>query len=404
MAKKIIINNKNVTKDNINEALNVCPFGGLEIKDGKLEFTAGCKSCGLCAKKFPNIFSAEELKVEKIDKSLWNGVCVFIETDHEGIHPVSIELIGKARELASVINHKVYAILVCDSKRTKEFTDEILSYGVDEVAVYNHELLDEFNLERYARCVMDFISIYKPNTVLYGGTALGRSLAPRVAAHFRNGLTADCTSLGMKENTDLIQVRPAFGGNVMAQIVSPNHRPQMATVRYKIFKKPEKEAPHGIVKMMDTSKINFESGIKTLKVEHKAKITDISNADIIVACGRAFKSVEDLELAERLASLLGGTVAVTRPLVEAGFRDAKFQIGLSGRTVAPKLIITLGISGAVQFTAGMKGSETIISINKDPQASIFDVSHYAVVGDVFKIVPLMIEHIEELKGLVKEDR
>ncbi len=403
MAKKLVINQEKVNNQTAEAVMKVCPFGGLEYVDGKLNFNAGCKNCGLCARKGPEgvvTFVEEADTTPKIDKSAWRGVSVFMEVDIDGIHPVSFELIGKAKELASVINHPVYAILIGSKTNNDVYKQQILEYGVDKVFIYESETLEKFNMERYARCVENFIETIKPTVVLYGGTSLGRSFAPRIAAHFRTGLTADCTILGMKENTDLIQVRPAFGGNVMAQIVCPNHRPQMATVRYKIFKMPEKVAPFGEAVYMNLDGIDMSTNITTVEVKEKEKVTDISEADVIVACGRAFKSLEDLQQAEELASLLGGVVAVTRPLVEAGFKDAKFQIGLSGRTVAPKLIINLGISGAVQYTAGMTGSELIVSVNENPNASIFDVSHYGIVGDVFKVLPQLIENVKSGKGLL----
>lgn len=403
MAKKLIINQTKVNDANVEAVMKICPFGGLEFVDGKLNFTAGCKSCGLCAKKGPAGLITEEIiqdDAPKIDKTKWIGVSVFIEVDIDGIHPVSFELIGKAKELASVCKHPVYAILIGSKEKNDVYAQQILEYGVDKVYIYEDETLATFNMERYARCVEDFIEHIHPSVVLYGGTSLGRSFAPRIAAHFRTGLTADCTMLGMKENSDLIQVRPAFGGNVMAQIICPNHRPQMSTVRYKIFKMPKKVTPFGGKIYMDVTKIKKESSITTLEIKQKQKVTDISEADVIIACGRAFKTIEDLQMAEELAGLLGGVVAVTRPLVEAGWKDAKFQIGLSGRTVAPKLLITLGISGAVQFTAGMTGSEMIVSINQDANASIFDVSHYGIVGDIYQVVPKWVANIKKEKGLL----
>lgn len=403
MAKKLIINQSLVNDQSVNEVMAVCPFGGLEYKDGKLDFTAGCKTCGLCVRRGPKGLVTEVVEEDltpKVDKNLWRGVAVFMEIDIDHVHPVSFELIGKARELAAVINHPVYAVLICGNDVKEKYANQALSYGVDKVFVYASDELASFDMERYARCMEDFIEKNKPNTVLYGGTALGRSFAPKVAQHFRTGLTADCTKLGMKESTDLIQVRPAFGGNVMAQIISPNTRPQMATVRYKIFKMPEIEAPHGEIVNVDVSGIDMSSRIKVVDIKLKPKVVDISNADVIVACGRAFKTKEDMKMAEELADLLGGVVAVTRPMVEAGFRDAKFQIGLSGRTVAPKLIICLGISGAVQFTAGMNGSELVVAVNKDPNASIFGVAHYAIVGDIYQIVPQLIENIKKGNSLL----
>ena len=226
MAKKLIINQEKVNQETVEAVMKVCPFGGLEYTNGQLNFTAGCKNCGLCAKKGPAGLVTEVIEQDttpKVDKSSWRGISVFIENDLDGIHPVSIELIGKAHELAKVINHPVYAILIGNKEKTDQYQKEILAYGVDKVFIYESDEFANFNMERYARCVEDFITKIKPTVVLYGGTSLGRSFAPRIAAHFRTGLTADCTMLGMKENTDLIQVRPAFGGNVMAQIVCPNH-------------------------------------------------------------------------------------------------------------------------------------------------------------------------------------
>ncbi len=403
MAQKLVINQTKVNDQTAQEAMNVCPFGGLEYTNGKLDFTAGCKSCGICARKGPAgliTIQKEEDNTPKIDKTQWVGVAVFVEHDDKKVHPVSFELIGKAKELAGKINQPVYAVLIASSAEVQKFKDEILCYGVDRLYVYENDAFKNFNVERYKVAMHDMIVKVQPGSVLYGGTPLGRSFAPRVAASFRSGLTADCTMLDMKENSDLVQIRPAFGGNVMAQIVCPNHRPQSATVRYKIFKMPEKCEPFGEVINMPIDKLNLETGIEILEIKEKEKMVDISEADIIVACGRAFKTEEDLAMAEELADLLGGEVAVTRPLVEAGLRDAKFQIGLSGRTVAPKLIIVLGISGAVQFTAGMTGSETIITVNSDPNAPIFGVSHYGVVGDVFEIVPKLINAIKSGKGII----
>jgi electron transfer flavoprotein alpha subunit len=330
----------------------------------------------------------------KINKDEWKGVTVFIEHDETKVHPVAFELIGKAQELAQKTNQEVLAVLIASNEQAKDFEKQILSYGVDKLYIYAHDLFTRFLIEPYTAAMEDFINKIKPNTVLYGGTALGRSFAPRVAARFKTGLTADCTVLDMKENGDLVQIRPAFGGNVMAQIITPSHRPQMATVRYKMFRKKDSVEPHGKTIYMDVDNIDLTSRIQLLDIFQKPKSADISEADVIVACGRIFKTPEDLAMAEELAQLLGGIVAVTRPLVEEGIKDAKYQIGLSGRTVSPKLIINLGISGAVQYTAGMNSSETIISINKDPNASIFGVSHYGIVGDVFEIVPELIKKLK----------
>ncbi|HHU55194.1 MAG TPA: electron transfer flavoprotein subunit alpha [Acholeplasmataceae bacterium] len=394
---KLVINHDKLTPEKIEKLINICPFKAIEFTNGKLDINSACRMCKICVRKGPEgCIEYVEDEVKEIDKNEWKGVTVFIEHDGNTIHPVSFELIGKAKELADVIKHEVLAIIISD--KADKFAQEVLEYGVDKVYVYEHQELAHFNVEKYTACMEDFINKIKPTVILYGGTATGRSFAPRVAARFRTGLTADCTILGMKENTDLIQNRPAFGGNVMASIVCPNTRPQMATVRYKIFKMPEKVKPHGELIKMNVD-FDLSSSMRLIDIKAKAKEVDISEAEVLVACGRAFKTQEELAMAEELAELLGGRLAVTRPLIEAGFADARQQIGLSGRTVAPKLLINLGISGAVQYTAGMIGAEVVFSINKDKSAPIFDVSHYGLVGDVFEIVPELIKSIKEMKGL-----
>ncbi|MBO4733495.1 MAG: electron transfer flavoprotein subunit alpha/FixB family protein, partial [Clostridia bacterium] len=211
--------------------------------------------------------------------------------------------------------------------------------------------------------------------------------------------TADCTMLEMKENTDLVQIRPAFGGNIMAQIITPNTRPQFCTVRYKIFSAPGWCEPNGEVINMPVTDKMLSGDTEVLKTVNKPEEIDISDAEIIVAVGRGIKSKDDLALAEKLANKLGAQLACTRPLIEAGWFDAKRQIGLSGRTVKPKLIITLGVSGSVQFAAGMQNSDKIIAVNSDKSAPIFKIAHYGFVGDLYEIVPKLLEKIEEAKNV-----
>ncbi len=394
---KLVINKKLVTKEIYQQLDKICPFGGFTYDEATndLDFNAACKSCKLCARKGPKdvVTLVEEQEAVLIDKSKWNGVAVWVETHNDKIHPVSLELIGKAKELASVTKHEVFAVIIGDN--VSKNAEILLSYGVDKVYSYERPEYKHFDVELYVNAMQDFVDKVKPSSILYGATSTGRSFGPRVAARYKTGLTADCTILDMKENTDLIQIRPAFGGNVMAQIICPNHRPQMATVRYKIFKMPEQTTPIGEIIKMDAANISVKSNSKIIDIKAKEQTLDISEAEVIVACGRPFKTEEQMAMAQELADLVGGVVAITRPLVESGLRDAKLQIGLSGRTVAPKLIFNLGIHGAVQYTAGMTGSETIITINSDPNAPIFDVSHYGIVGDVFKVVPALINKIKE---------
>lgn len=392
---KIIVNSEKIT--NIKEVLELCPFGALEEVDGKIEINAACKMCKMCVKKGPEgAFEFEEDEVVAINKDDWRGITVYVEHSNGKIHPVTYELIGKAKELAGKINHPVYCVFVGNDIKDK--CEPLLTYGIDEVFVYDDEELDKFRIEPYAAAVENYISNIKPTIMLFGGTTIGRSLAPRLAARFRTGLTADCTILDIQENTDLDQIRPAFGGNIMAHINTPNHRPQFATVRYKIFSVPEKvEKPSGKITICEIEKDKLKSNIKVLETKVKNKVVGIEDAEVVVVVSRAFKKAEDIKMAKKLADLLGGQLAGTRPTIESGWIDARKQIGLSGRTVKPKLIITCGVSGAVQFVAGMKGSDYIISINQDENAPIFDVAHLALIGDIYEIIPMLIEKIENIR-------
>ena len=372
----------------------LCPFGALAEENGRLTVSPACRLCMLCVKKGPAgavTFEKEERPV--CNKAEWNGVAVFAEQRGGKVHPVSLELVGKARELAAVTGHPVLAVLI--GSGVKDAADELLSYGVDRVYVYDHPALADFRVSPYAACFTDFIERVKPSSILVGATLLGRSLAPKVAARVRAGLTADCTMLEMKENTDLVQIRPAFGGNIMAQILTPNTRPQFCTVRYKIFSAPEKCDPHGEIIPMPVTEAMCQSRTEVLQVVKKTEEIDISDAEVIVAVGRGLRSKDDIALAAQLAEKLGAQLACTRPLVEAGWFDPRRQIGLSGRTVKPRLIITLGVSGSVQFAAGMRGSDLIVAVNSDKNASIFNIAHYGFVGDLYEVVPKLLQLIEE---------
>ncbi len=392
----LIIHNEKIDRTAAEKLIEICPFSAIESKNSRLSISAACKMCKMCVKKGPEgaITFKEESK-PVCDKSAWCGVAVFVEQRGGKIHPVSLELVGKATELAKVTGHPVLVVLI--GFDLQNAAKELLPYGVDKVYVYDNCEFANFTISPYANAFTDFIEKVKPSSILVGATSLGRSLAPKVAARVRAGLTADCTMLEMKDNTDLVQIRPAFGGNIMAQIVTPNTRPQFCTVRYKIFSAPEKGESHGEIINMPVTEEMIRGNTQVLKTVHKPEETDISDAEIIVAVGRGVKTKEDLVLAEQLANKLHAQLACTRPLVEAGWFDAKRQIGLSGRTVKPKLLIALGISGAVQFAAGMRNSDTIIAVNKDRFAPIFEFANYGFVGDLYKIVPKLLKKIEEVR-------
>ena len=380
------------------KCINSCPFGALMINEGQVEVSAACKLCRVCLKSCPNkAIVITDGKRKTADKDKWKGIMVFVEYTDGQIHPVTLELIGKAKELAAKISHPIYCIFIGNGIFNK--AQELLKFGVDKVFVYDHEDFEYYREDLYSHAFEDCINQTNPSIVLVGATSIGRSLAPRLSTRFRTGLTADCTVLDVKQNSDLIQIRPAFGGNIMAQIVTEYSRPQFATVRYKVMEKAQaNESLSDIsnrVVMCQLPKSKMRSQIKVVNVLPKEKQVSISEAEIIVAGGRGLKDKKDIGMLEELAILLGGHIAVTRPLVEAGWAPYTRQIGLSGRTVRPRLIITCGISGAVQFTACMNTSDCIIAINQDKNAPIMNVAHYGIVGDLYEIIPRLCDKVRK---------
>ena len=391
----LTIHQEKITSEIAKQLQTICPFGALEYENGTLFANAACKSCKLCVKNgSKGAVTWEDEKKAVLDKSNWRGVAVFAERRGGDIHPVTLELLGKAKQLAKATNVPVYAVMI--GSTVKELADELLHYGADKVFVYDDPVFRRFTVSPYTAAFYDFIQMVKPSSILVGATSLGRSLAPKIAARCDAGLTADCTSLEMKENTDLVQIRPAFGGNIMAQIVTPNTRPQFCTARYKVFSAPQRsDAPKGEVVTVQVTELMRESQTEVIGIAEKPKEIDISEADVIVACGRGFSKQVDLQMAEDLAAKLNGQLAGTRPLIETGWLNPKRQIGLSGRTVKPRLILALGISGTVQFAAGMKRSERIIAVNRDPNAEIFNIAHVGIVGDLYEIIPNLLNLIRE---------
>ena len=298
------IHQERLDEDGIRQLIDICPFGAISCRDGKVEIDSGCRMCRLCVKKGPG-GAVEYMETQEpgINKDEWRAVAVYVEYNGKAVHPVTFELIGKARELAAVTGHPVYALFM--GYQVGEKAEELLAYGVDQVFVYDRKELEHFSVLTYANVFADFITRIRPSSILVGATNAGRSLAPRVAARFRTGLTADCTVLEMKENTDLVQIRPAFGGNIMAQIVTPKNRPQFCTVRYKIFSAPPvTKEPSGTIRTMEVTEDMIDRRIRVEEIIHKPKEIDISEAEVIVAVGRGVKSQADLEIIRELAAAL----------------------------------------------------------------------------------------------------
>jgi electron transfer flavoprotein alpha subunit len=374
--------------------VSICPFGAIEIHDGKAVITEACRVCGQCVEACPEeaIILRE---VEVVESKESKGVMVFCEMSQGVLHKVSYELLGKAQELAAQLMEPVYAAII--GNNLNEAAKEMVNRGADKVFIYNHPGLLNFRDDPYsdllARCCVE----ETPSIVLIGATSIGRSMGPRVAAKLKTGLTADCTSLDIDPETGLLrQTRPAYGGNIMATIITPNGRPQMATVRYKMFPEAERvENPRGVIIKKSFHMNELTDRIKLIGFEEAPEQLSISDADIIVSGGLGMGEPTGFKLIEELASSLGGAVGASRPTVDEGWIDYRHQVGLSGRTVRPKLYMACGISGAVQHQAGMKTSDVIIAINKDPEAPIFKISSLGAVGDLYEIIPRLVEKIKE---------
>ncbi len=380
------------------ECISKCPFNALSMEANGIEMGETCKMCGVCVRTCPEGALSFEQKAGSEDKSKWRDILVYGEQTNGKIHPVVIELIGEAKKLAAKVNYKVKVVMV-GAEHTKENANALLDYGVDCVYVYEHPGFDGFKADCYADAVDDCIAAIKPSVVLIGATPLGRSLAPRLSTRFHTGLTADCTILDIKDNTDLVQTRPAFGGNIMAQILITDARPQFATVRYKVMEPAKKvDKPTGKVEICQVSDAMVKSRIDIISKEVIAHKKTIEEEEILVAVGRGVSKDADFAAAEELAGLLGGQLCYTRPLVESGIGDTAHQIGLSGRTVKPKLILTFGISGAIQFVAGMSGADCIVAVNHDPNALIFQTADYCVVEDVSEVLQELLSYVKKQKG------
>ena len=374
--------------------VSVCPFGAIEMKDGKAYITEACRACGQCVDACPvGAIFRRESDAKETRKS--KGVMVYAEMTQGQLHKVAIELLGKAQDLATQLMEPVYAVIVGNG--LNEAADELISRGANKVFVYDHPDLKQFRDDPYSDLLAQCCREENPSIFLVGATSIGRSMGPKVAAKLHTGLTADCTSLDIAPETGLLrQTRPAYGGNIMATIETPNSRPQMATVRYKMFPEAKKvNNPTGevIKKTFDMSKVTDR--IKVLAFEEAAEQVSITDADIIVSGGLGMGEAKGFELMQELASTLGGAVGASRPTVDEGWIDYRHQVGLSGRTVRPQLYMACGISGAVQHQAGMKTSDVIIAINKDPEAPIFKISSLGVVGDLYEVIPRLIQKIKE---------
>lgn len=380
---------------------NQCPFGAIEVVDGIAVVGDTCTLCGACVEECEvEALSIDQgpIKVQD-DLESWSGIWVFCEFSNGNLAPVATELLGVGRTLAD--NRHTHLSAVLFGHMTGEAAQRLIGHGADVVYRVDNPALETFSDEIYEKLMSDLIFEHKPEVVLAGATAIGRSFIPGVATRVDAGLTADCTRLDIREEDGvLLQTRPAFGGNIMATIVCPNTRPQMATVRPKVMKElPFDGSRKGeIVDVMPTAR-QLKSRIQVLEsvVAEQSRV-NIQEADILVSGGRGLENEKGFELMARLAEALGGKVSASRAVVDAGWIPYPHQVGQTGKTVAPKLYIACGISGAIQHVAGMQSSETIVAINRDADAPIFNVADFGIVGDLNEIVPKLIAKIEEKRG------
>lgn len=374
-----------------------CLFGGVKLKHKTPVLTEMCTGCGACIDicKAGAIVASGGKSDQLHNIESYKGIWVIAEQRQGHIQPVTLELLGKARQLADVLDTEVSAVLLGDG--VSSLGDVLIKHGADSVFVANAPFLGRYRTVPYERIVSGLIEKHKPEVVLFGATTIGRDLAPRLANRFRTGLTADCTGLEMSPDDGvLLQTRPAFGGNIMATITTPCHRPQMATVRPGVMQSiflPERKGETVCVEVKKKVSDNLVKILKTVRKE-KSRVA-LEKADVIVSGGRGLGDPKNFRLLEELAQILSGQVGASRTTVDMGWIAHDHQVGQTGKTVCPRLYIACGISGAVQHLAGMQNSDVIVAINKDPNAPIFQVANFALVGDINRIIP---ELIEQLKG------
>jgi electron transfer flavoprotein alpha subunit len=379
-------------------------MNAITLREDLVEISDDCSLCGICVDtcEFGAISLPEVGKGPSEDIRSYRGVWVYAEWREGEVHKVSHELLSVGRVLADKRGVELEAILL-GSGIDDGIAEELISYGAEVVYVVDRPELAHFTDERYSKCIVELVRRKRPEILLAGATSMGRSFIPRVAASLRTGLTADCTELDISDEGLLLQTRPAFGGNIMATIICPNSRPQMATVRPKVMKPVKRPAHKGRIERMELPDECFEAKVEVLEViAEKDRSAKLTEADVIISGGRGLRKGENFSLLEELVQLFGGALGASRGAVEEGWIAPSHQVGQTGRTVAPTLYMAVGISGAIQHLVGMQGSQVIVAVNKDPHAPIFDVATYGVVADLFEFVPALVKRIKRERGVSQD--
>lgn len=395
---KAIIDTKKCTVCGV--CSDACPMSAISLGENQIEISDDCSLCGICVDtcEFGAISLPDVGKGPAEDLQGYRGVWVYAEWREGKVHKVSHELLSVGRVLADKRGVELGAVLL-GSDIDDQTALELSSYGAEVIYVVDRPELAHFTDERYSKCIVELVRRNRPEILLAGATSMGRSFIPRVAASLRTGLTADCTELDINDEGLLLQTRPAFGGNIMATIICPNRRPQMATVRPKVMKPVMRPAHKARIERMELPGQCFEARVEVLEViaeqDQTAKLTE---ADVIISGGRGLRNGENFKLIDGLATLFGGAVGASRGAVEEGWMAPSHQVGQTGRTVAPTLYVAVGISGAIQHLVGMQGSQVIVAVNKDPHAPIFDVATYGVVADLFEFIPSFVKRMKRERG------
>jgi caffeyl-CoA reductase-Etf complex subunit CarE len=375
--------------------VKACLFSGIRL-DGKVPvLTEHCTGCGACVEVCRvGAIVSEGKPAPPPDLDSYRDIWVIAEQQDTGVHPVSFELLGKARELAQIRDCRVAAVLA--GSGVGAIAQELIAAGADSVYLADAPFLYPYRTRPHERIIGALIEEHKPEIVLIGATCMGRDLAPRLANRFKTGLTADCTGLMIDaQDGCLLQTRPAFGGNIMATIITAHHRPQMATVRPGVMQAVHDAGRSGTVVAVEAAADAADDCVQVLKTIAKPGTgVQLEKAPVIVSGGRGLQGPDNFKMLGDLAALLGGQVGASRAAVELGWIEHPHQVGQTGKTVKPRLYIACGISGAIQHLAGMQQADVIVAINRDPYAPILKIAHFALIGDVHKIVPELIAQLK----------
>ncbi len=377
--------------------VDVCPFGALELVAGVAVVNANCTACTACLSVCPvEALSLPERRRRGVPLDDYRGVWVWVEQFGGHAHPISWEMMGQGRRLADDLGVELTACVL--GHGVAPVAHEAIAYGADRVLLADHPTLAAYRTEPYARILVDLVHRERPEVFLLGASSRGRDLAGSVATALYTGLTADCTGLEIdRETRGLLQTRPAYGGNIMATIITPDHRPQMATVRHRVFEVPAADPQHrGTIVPVTVEPSAADLATEILEFIHGDEQVNLADARVIVSGGAGLAGSDGFAPLRELAALLGGAVGASRAAVDAGWIPYAHQVGQTGRTVRPDLYIACGISGAIQHRAGMSTARVIVAINTDPHAPIFDIAHYGIVGDCLQVVPMLTAQLRRM--------